>query len=426
MKKAFHISPKLKAGSLLYAIFIAFLISSIVGSFILFLHFGRLHVLGYEGRIEAMLHLKSGFNYLLGGEEADFSQQERLLFDDDESSKTILSSQAWGLYRLAAAATIFKQDTFRKAALIANCMQAEKRPALYLTDKNQPLSLAGNARIYGDAFLPERGLKRAYIEGQSYSGKELLSGKTKRSENKLPPVKKAISSSLSMLTGQRVPSIVQELKNYNSNENLILYRSAHQAILGVVSNEAILLGEGEVEGPIIIKSQTSVRVGQNFKVKHAIIIAPNIVVESGFEGALQLLATDSLIIQENCNLQYPSAAIVFSDWENAMLQIKKGTRITGEVMLLGDEYKIKHALVQLEEEVEVTGNVYSTKKVELKGTVNGSIVTDRFYLKTKSSVYENHLLDGRINRNELPNEYVGSGLLETWSSPTKKVLAWLK
>ena len=52
------ISPKLKAGSLLYAIFISFLVVSVLSIFILFAQYNRVNIESYNGRIKAISTVK--------------------------------------------------------------------------------------------------------------------------------------------------------------------------------------------------------------------------------------------------------------------------------------------------------------------------------------------------------------------------------
>ena len=65
----------------------------------------------------------------------------------------------------------------------------------------------------------------------------------------------------------------------------------------------------------------------------------------------------------------------------------------------------------IEEEAEVDGLVYNKGKTQLRGTVNGSLYTSKFFLKTTSSSYENHILDGKV-LNQLPNDFVCVDLFE--------------
>ena len=59
----------------------------------------------------------------------------------------------------------------------------------------------------------------------------------------------------------------------------------------------------------------------------------------------------------------------------------------------------------------VSGFVYCNGETELKGTINGAIYTQSFYLKTASSAYQNHLLNAEI-LNQLPEEFIPIPLLE--------------
>ena len=50
--------------------------------------------------------------------------------------------------------------------------------------------------------------------------------------------------------------------------------------------------------------------------------------------------------------------------------------------------------------------MYCYGKTQLKGNVIGCLYTDRFFLKTTSTIYENYMYDGTIDREELPDYFV--------------------
>ena len=45
--------------------------------------------------------------------------------------------------------------------------------------------------------------------------------------------------------------------------------------------------------------------------------------------------------------------------------------------------------------------------MQLKGNVIGTVFTDRFFLETEASSYENVILNGFINLDSLPDNFIG-------------------
>ena len=419
----------LKAGSLLYAIFIALLITSVATTFVLFAYYSRLHNQQYEAKTRALLRLNAALNYLKVETKEEAWKASKILFEEEPASQVQLQSEPWGVFRLIAAKTGFKQDTFKKAAIVGYAPQKEEPVALYLADKNQPLSLAGDARIRGNAYLSERGIKRAYIEGRSYSGKTTLEGIKKLSKSQLPAVNPMLESAIEMQLQKGIPLAMDTVYLYDEESTegyLSIERSAHQERLGVYSAENIHLQAGKLIGPIIIKSEKEIALGADLKAEHLLLLAPKIVIASGFRGSVQAMASDSILIGSEVDLLYPSALVVKSEQKAAYIEVGEKSIVRGEVALLGDPNKVQSALIKINKEAVVEGNVYSAKAIALQGRIHGMATMEKFYLKTKSSVYENHLLDGVIDRNQLPEAYIGAAVLTEWSLTTKEIMAWLK
>jgi hypothetical protein len=419
----------LKAGSLLYAIFISLLITSIASAFVLFAFYQRLHVQQLDGRVRALSHLESAMAYLQTDEREESWTVQRQLFEEDEHSLLSMSSRPWGLFRLVCVKSHFKQDTFRKASLLGYPYAlTEAATALYLADRNQPLSLAGEARLIGDAYLSIRGLKRAYIEGRSYSGKTTLEGIQRKSTPVLPLTDAVLEANLKKLLQPGIPYLADTIQYYSEAQDEGVFdirRSAHRPILGIYAAEAVYSYSGILSGPILLKSDKEIIVGSDLQSDHLLLVAPKITIEAGFKGHIQAIASDTIIVGSNVELFYPSTLALLSENKQALLSLGSHSKLGGEMVLLGDPNKVRAGLLSIQEGARVSGNVFSAKAIELKGEVWGSVQTEKFYLKTRSSVYENHLMDGVIDRTKLPTAYVGSGLLPEWTENTKKIISWL-
>ncbi|MEZ5199162.1 MAG: hypothetical protein R2764_23105 [Bacteroidales bacterium] len=74
-------------------------------------------------------------------------------------------------------------------------------------------------------------------------------------------------------------------------------------------------------------------------------------------------------------------------------------------------------------DVELSGQIYWDGIFDFKGKVYGSVACKKFLLKTPSSIYENHLMDVRIDLESLSKHYTGIEL--TGTERVKKVIQWL-
>jgi hypothetical protein len=67
--------------------------------------------------------------------------------------------------------------------------------------------------------------------------------------------------------------------------------------------------------------------------------------------------------------------------------------------------------------------VYASNRLQQQGDILGFTFTDEFYLKTASSVYTNHLLDGSFT--PLNSSSDGIGLPDLFSYTSRSTLQWL-
>jgi hypothetical protein len=123
-----------------------------------------------------------------------------------------------------------------------------------------------------------------------------------------------------------------------------------------------------------------------------------IIIASGFKGKIQLFATDSIIIQKNVTLEYPSSLVAAGiEKSYSRIQIAEGSKIDGTVVAYADIAANGNVTVKLDKESEIYGTVYCAGKFEHLGKVFGSVYCDYFFLQTNQGYYENHILDAWID-----------------------------
>lgn len=410
----------LKAGSLLYAIFIALLISSAVGSFVLFSYYQNLRVLHYEGRIKAIENSKSAINYLKAINPEDYFPEPIQLFSDPLSLvKTELTN--WGLFHLATAKTSFKNEEFGQAVFLG--YKNNEPFALNLADNNQALSISGNSRIIGTAYLPKLGIKRAYIEGRSFTGNNLVEGAIKTSTKSLPKITDYLNSYLTESLNQGIPDFVIDYELFKNSSEYLVNHSFYDSTLILYSSSTINLTNGNLEGKIIIKSDVEINVNNTMLLENVLLIAPKIYFQTNFKGSAHMIAADTIILGAFSQFDYPSSIAMKPNDKNCYLGLGESSIFNGEVIIAGEKDLTNSAIVEVKDNSIVMGNVFCFDKVALSGKVNGSVSCNSFYLKTSSSVYENYILNGKINAGLLNKEYVGIQLPQ--SKSTKSIAKWL-
>ncbi len=339
----------------------------------------------------------------------------------------------WGVFEKRTVLTSHKSTNYSKTALIGG-KDDEELPALYVNDHQRPVILVGNAKITGTAFLPEKGLKRGNISGNSYNRSQLLYGRSMKSNSILPNLYPELENHVNRLANKSyVPK--GEYLNELPTEGI---QNSFEAETLVYKDRVIQLKNIVLTGNIIIIADYKIIVEPSARLKDVLLIAPEIVIQNGVNGAFQAIATESIQVGKNCNLEYPTALLVNKKYavaaveqegqsqfnQTSSIYLDSNTNVNGMVMVL-DEAKTRQYIPELKIETNtiVNGEVYCTKNVELKGTVNGMVSTDGFIALENGSVYQNHINNGTINSENLSNAY--TGILLASRERNKKVMKWL-
>lgn len=422
------LGKKLSAGALLYAVFLTFIVSVISSAFLLSAYNHNIYFEHALTKVKVISNVNSAINFALSNPGTISMSQENSIMLFENSTETVnISKKNWGLYELFTATATMNGFSFSKTALSGDDLQSDEKIALYLTDKNNYLSICGNTILKGTCYLPQLGPKRAYIEGQSFTGSELVSGEIKKSNSYLPALNnetlKNILSKLNFVitTGDSVKMMTE----FTKSDSII--NSFSKKTLIIESSENIVIKNKFIKGNVIIMSPKSVEISSNAQLDDIIIYASSIKIRKGFSGAMQAIAADSLIVEENSKLIYPSCVALINNNNKkttSHIRICEKASINGAVVLAKEnKSETSQAILIIENDACIQGLVYCNDKTEHKGTINGSLYCDKLILKTASSIYENHLLNSKIDFTALSKYYASPGLFQ--SKMKKEVIKWL-
>ncbi|WP_452223474.1 hypothetical protein [Lacinutrix chionoecetis] len=394
----------LKASSLLYAIFICLIVSLLCGSLILI--FNYQHRLNQQFFLENELVANSETNFLKIIDQLNTSIfiNKGSIVNEDNKLVTEYSVSKWGFYNIVKTKTYFKNDTIFKTGLIGSKTR-NKKLALYLTDYNTELKIGGKARLIGDVKVSSYGVEQAYINNQTYTGSNLVQGNIGVSLDKLPK--------LNLFTDD-ISDIEKEVY-FDEIKNKTLYNSFYEPTIVVLVEGTYDFSEISLYGNFIIQAKDSIAIDATAKLENVLIQAPKVTFNTGFKGSVQTFAKTRVKLMKNVNLHYPSSIFIDSDNDDELVEIyvDENSKIAGGIVLTGTTYEASSKrLITIEKNAQVLGDVYCYGKTQLKGKVIGTVYTDRFYVVTAGAVYENHLLDGVINRLEQPDFFIGLPLFE--------------
>lgn len=393
-----EISPKLllKASSLINAIFVCIIVSAFCGCLVLISYYQNTLNNKLSSREDLINRNISSFNYFLNNSESIEYNKVKEIDVFDDGIKSYLEKKNWGFYDILVSKTVFKIDTITKIALVGNIKTSDNF-VLYVTDYDKPLKLSGNTKIIGDIKIPNAKTEQAYINGQKGNSIE-IKGNQSKSDDKLPKITKDTHLNVSDLAHFSIDKF--------NNKTAITNRfDTYTKVIDL--NNTSSLRDITLKGNFILLSRNELEIDRSAKLSDVVIIAPQVKINSGFKGNIQIVSKEKVIVEENVSLLYPSSIYIKNDTDAVLVEIKSNSTIVGGIVINGNTYtnSLERKLT-IEEGSTVVGNIYCYGSTQLKGNVIGSLYTDRFFLETDASNYENVVLNGSINKKTLPNNFV--------------------
>ncbi len=394
-KTLLHFFRKVKGGALYISILVSITIGILLTFFILIANYNQRSVTVFGQSSQLNYNLKSAFQVAQSSyftPSLNYSWMKNQVNDDSIRVKKI----NWGAYLLICAETKNRHQYLSQSGLFGTYMQGDT--GLLVADNSRPVGLSGNISFKSSCYLPSAGVKPAYIEGQSYVSSSQNSAFIKRSPNQLASVNSEILNGLKQQLSRpdlyldSLVGTLPEMCNHSFNHRTILWQTSGTRLSRVCLANNIKLVCGDVE------------IDSSAKLENILIVCKKARFKNGFRGKVHVIATDSITMEENCEFQYPSSFVLFSEEDGAAglkyIQFNKGCKFFGGILAIhenGENTNSQKVFVKLHSGCEVNGFIYSADYIHLEGTINATVVANKLLLKTPSAVYENHILSCEIN-----------------------------
>lgn len=422
---------KLKGGALQLTLFIAVVIALLLAGFILLIHTHKRFNIQTDFIIQTAQNSSKGISQVLIN-RVPLNDTINVGLEDEDYQSLRVYREFWGVFEKVTSTASIKKNTLKRVALIGGVQSKNNRTALYVQDNNKPLVLVGNTKIEGVVYLPERGVKSGSISGQSYYGAQLIYGPIRKAVG-LPSLGKEIISQLTSVEAQVNKTEVEDfitLENEKTLSNSFLNKKQI-----IFSNSEIRLNNINIAGNIVIQSKIKIIVEASASLNDVILIAPEIEIGDSVKGVFQAIASKNIFVGKQVTMEYPSA-LVFSAEQTEQSNNDLDTLNKNSIFI--DDYSVIKGVViyistpkaqinnynpqiEIKENATVIGEVYCSENLELKGRVYGSVFTNNFIAKQSGSVYQNHIYNGGIMVNNLPQEYIGL----SFNDSKKGILKWL-
>ncbi|MCR9171948.1 MAG: hypothetical protein NXI10_05625 [bacterium] len=366
--------------------------------------------------------------------EAHFVGQEYLLFDNytgimfgastesagvyqlhhpsGDSSDIVVKN--WGMLKSTVVSTRNKHRVVKREALTMQETDAIY-PCLYMPDQKRKIALAGETRLEGKVYASERALTRANIYRKPLKADKLIYGKLYKSERYLPPLRADIAKS-TLSTLLEDVTVMEELpkdSTFSFSEKSTLYRS----------NEGIEVTH-RYQGNLILHSLQEILVRSSASLEHVILHAPRVIFEKGFKGKVQVLATEQILCEEEVQLDYPSALMLYEKrpgQDQSRVTLMKNARVLGGILLTSENPNFRKPVFLEVLDATVGGLIYNQGESEIRGEVIGSLYTNKLVAHAGGGVYGGHLVDAIISTKQLPENFIMPNWLKE-SKITKPVL----
>lgn len=419
----------LKSHALLSVVVLSFVVSIMLSAAIGLAYTRSAEILYYKAQIKGYRNVQAAQEYFFSLQTKNPIYTSIDLYNTGSDS-VFIQSIHWGLWEAVGIKATTLSGKFIEKNMLVGCVSSkELKSAVWLPLAIKGLGLTGTAKITGDCYLAEGGVKtNMSVAGFASSNQQQHEGKYFKCDYKpIPILTERLQLLLKQLKGDwsALQSTFERMDKVDSDT---IFRSFTESTLCIsLDNLPLNLSSIYIKGNCILYSSKLLRIPATAQLHQVQIIAPAIIVESGYAGSIHILASDSILVKEKVTLSYPSSLVLVSDrfiFKGANIQIQKGVNVSGVIYACQLNPDGEMPLVCTFETAKTVGNIYTNGAVELKGTHIGNVTTNKFLYTYPSSIIVNVMPQGLINYESLSAYFVQPNLME--SNPFYKPACWIE
>jgi len=347
----------------------------------------------------------------------------------------LITAYPWGSFIHLESYSQKKDQSFKLRTYIGLNPSAVFNSSVVLNPKYSPVVLTGNTKIYGDMRTGKHGVKKGTLAGKPFTGSKLVYGEIIRSEvDQRPSIEKEYLHSLytdfRLILSQNVTDNFNEIVSDTST--IISFAHSSNPIENIlyITNKDLNLRNRHISGPLTLISKEKLTINSSLKLDNHIQILSNksIIIKGkvNFENVLfyspeniiisnpnyfegQVFSENSIQINRNSRLDYPSVLVVYTEKDTGSIQLYPGSNVSGSIIyltekdtLLFGQYRGK---IVIHENAQLNGLIYSDNFTTLSGHVNGTVITDRFYFYYSPTNYFNWINGATIDREAIKSNF---------------------
>lgn len=342
------------------------------------------------------------------------------LFGEGMDSVSI-QRKIWGMFQIAEVKA-FRNTSIRmyevsKTGMVGKRLDKWSKSAIYVQDNLKPIAVCGNTQIKGDAYRPAKGIIKGVVDGRGYLGSQLVYGNQFTSTHSLPPLDSMHIRNLMDQLNQKGPSLPASIDSFSQSflDSTLIFRQS-----------VIDLSSGYFQGNIMLMADSFLRVGANCYLEDVILMAPTILIESGFEGQAQFFGSQRILVMEGVKLVYPSVLGLLPtglEGQIPLLELREGVIVTGSLFSYQGKKAINRPKIIIDRGCQINGQIYSDGPIEAGGEIYGNIICQQFSLRIGGRSYYNHVLDLLIAPDKRSPHYVAPMLMA--DAKKQNIVKWL-
>ncbi|HRO44816.1 hypothetical protein [Agriterribacter sp.] len=418
---------RIEGSTLVLTVIIALVLSIICMSLVLLAYFNRnlqSETLIYE---KLSTNAQSAINIVLADTTVKANQSDTLDLYDGGKDSVLITREIWGLFRVATVNAFQSQFTYERSFMYGSALPDYMNACLYIADHKRSISVVGNTKLIGDAYLSGLGIKPSYIAQRGYDRDHLIEGKIKKSDDRLPSLNAIyIQHILKQLNWVEEPSYGED--GITALPSDPLKQSFSDSTVLMIFSGEIILQDQSIKGKVMIFSDSIIEVGETAILENVILVAPVIKFRKTFNGSVQAFARDSIVVEDECSFRYPSALVLAKTKSNTLqplIKIRNHCYFDGILLTTTDDAEdIYKTYIEVGKGSSVHGILYSMGYVQMKGNLKGVLLTDFLIYKADNVTFDNHLVDVTIDRHAMSGYFLGSSIFD--KALDQNIVQWLE
>ena len=284
-----------------------------------------------------------------------------------EIENAVVKKNSWGVLDMIQFKVWNQKDTLKETLFLGE--KGDRDISLYIAKSSKKLKLGGNILIEGDAYLPMGTYDELNIFQKINSIK--FRGKINESLELLPNIRKFF--------------IERKFKTISiEGGKTECYNSFFSETKKIIVDNGVLEGI-KLKGNIIVESPKKLTIKKGVELSNVIIIAPEVTIEDGFVGEIQVLASKKIKLGVNVKLNFPSVLYLNSN-EEGVIRIEEKSTVMGAVIGFTSNGSCD---IDIKEKTKIVGDLYCKGSLLFKGIMHGSMQVNEFYYNTSESKYKN-------------------------------------